>query len=157
MNAIASYLTSVVAAAILCATVKALFPESAAPGRVIRMVTGLFLAAVVIAPLTQLRLDGLTDYTAGFQADAAQAAAQGERDAHNALSAIIKQEAEAYILDKAKDFGAALTVNVTVSKESGLPQAVTLTGRVSPYGKTRLEEIITTDLGVAKEQITWTG
>lgn len=154
MEAIRQYLISVTAAAILCGIVKGLFPEKGTVGVLVRMMAGLFLTATVIAPLTRISID--SDFAFALEADARAAVAVGENAAAKSLAAGIKARAEAYILDKADS--PDLTVSVTL--DTGyppVPVGVVLRGRISPYGRSLLERIITEDLGIAKEQIVWTG
>ena len=72
------------------------------------------------------------------------------------MADIIKAETEAYILDKASQLNVELSVEVTIDEEN-IPTAVTLSGEVSPYARRQLQEIIESDLGIAKENQRWTG
>ena len=61
-------------------------------------------------------------------------------------------------MDKAKSFGAELTVEVRVDgSELPVPCAVRVSGSISPYGKKQLGSIIADELGIALEDQTWTG
>ena len=74
------------------------------------------------------------------------------------INAIIIEQLQAYILDKAADLGAELEVEILMPDDgSGQPQGVVLRGAVSPYAKTRLQQIIAEDLDIAKEKQQWIG
>lgn len=158
MDGIRQYLISLTAAAILCGIVKGLFPDKGGVGATIRLMTGLFLTVTVISPLVTISLGQLQDFGGGLKADAQAAVAAGKNAAMESVGTIIKEQTEAYILDKAEAFGGSLTVEVTLGTSNPpTPVGVTLGGAISPAGRSRLERIITEDLGVAKEQILWTG
>ena len=98
----------------------------------------------------------MPDFSLGYMGDAKDAAAMGENLARDSMADIIKEETEAYILDKAADLHAKLHVEVTVGEDS-LPTAVTLSGEASPYARRQIQAIIANDLGIAKENQKWIG
>lgn len=127
-------------------------------GTLIRMIGGLFLAFTVIAPITDLDMDVLMDLGNELSTEAEKAASRGQDLAADAMSEIIKQETQAYILDKAASYGAELTVEVEVNREeSAVPESVVLRGAVSPYAKAQLQQIMETELGIPKENQIWIG
>ena len=92
----------------------------------------------------------------GSHADAEDAAAMGENLARDSMADIIKEETEAYILDKAADLHANLRVEVAVG-EDNLPAAVTISGEASPYARRQIQAMIANDLGISKENQKWIG
>ena len=60
-----------------------------------------------------------------------------ENLARDSMADIIKEETEAYILDKAADLHANLRVEVAVG-EDNLPAAVTISGEASPYARRQI-------------------
>lgn len=158
MEFLRQYLLRIVAAALLGGMVRALLPKEGTVGAMTRLMTGLLLTAVVIAPLTKISLDSWQDFFLDLDTDAQAAVAQGEAATRDSLQAIIKSRVEAYILDKADSFGATLTVEVTMDEGTPpLPAQVRLGGSISPYGRAELETCMQEELGIAKEQIIWTG
>lgn len=155
MEALRQYILSVVTAAMLCGIVTGLFPSGAGK-QMVRLICGLFLAYTVLAPISRGKLPGLTDFSLGIPEEAAQAAAVGENLASDSMAEIIKSEAEAYILDKARSLQAEVTVEVSVNEEN-VPNSVTVSGAVSPYVRRQLQRILESDLGIAKENQKWTG
>ena len=83
-------------------------------------------------------------------------AAMGENLARDSMADIIKEETEAYILDKAADLHANLRVEVAVG-EDNLPAAVTISGEASPYARRQIQAMIANDLGISKENQKWIG
>lgn len=148
---------AVVAAAVICGIVRRLLGEKGTQGALAKMLTGIFLALTVVSPLAKIKLGGLADVIADHQAAGLSAAAQGEEMTRQALSQSIKSSTEAYILDKAAALGVELTVEVELNDEDvPSPCGVRLTGQMSPYAKRKLSGILTEDLGIEKEQQTWT-
>jgi hypothetical protein len=75
----------------------------------------------------------------------------------DAIRASIKARSEAYILDKAAELALSVEVEVTLSNdEIPLPVSVRVSGKASNYAKSRLQAIITQDLGINKEHQVWT-
>lgn len=158
MEGVRQYVISVVAAAILCGILKSILPGKDAMAGILRLITGIFLAFTVIKPLTRIELGDLPVLSFDYLTEAQIASADGEKIAADAMADIIKQQAEAYILDKAQSLNLQLTVTVTVSDGAlPAPVGVRLSGTVSPYAKSALARIIEEDLGIAKENQIWTG
>ena len=157
MESVKTYLLSIVAAAVVCGIITRLVGEKGTQGAMVKLIAGLFLAFTVIRPVADIRLDTLTDFTDLYTDAGVQAAAEGERMTKDALRSSIKAQTEAYILDKAAGLDLNLEVEVTVSQdEIPVPNAVRLSGKASPYAKSRLQEIITQEIGVDKENQLWT-
>lgn len=158
MDGIREYLLRLTAAAVLCGIVTGFLGKKGTLGAIVRLLTGIFMTLTVVSPWTQVRIGDFTDYFDDLSAQAANVSQDGERMAKDAVADIIKAEAEAYILDKANSFGAELTVEVSVdSSDLPVPCAVRINGRISPYGRTQLERIISEELGIALEDQIWTG
>ena len=82
------------------------------------------------------------------QVDEAQAEASAQ------MAAIITQQTQSYILDKADTLGVCLEVGVELNEEM-VPWRVTMAGEASPYARQRLEGIIQDDLGIPAERQVW--
>lgn len=158
MDGIREYIVSVCAAAILCACVKSIIGEKGPTARIVKLVCGLFLAFTVIRPVAQIRITDFALMTADFQQEAEAAVGTGEEFVRESLADIIKEETEAYILDKAKALAADIQIEVTVSHDSQpIPKSVCITGKLSPYAKVQLQKILEDDLGIPKEGQLWIG
>ena len=156
MEGIRTYLLGVIAAAIICGIATRLLGNKGMQGAMAKLLTGLFLTFILIRPIAELDIKSITDFTSGYSYEAEQAAAQGAAVTKEALAESIKSRTEAYILDKAAAMNADLAVEVTLSKDDiPVPEAVRLTGKVSPYAKAQLSHMILEDLGIDKERQTW--
>lgn len=156
MAALCQYVFSVTAAAIICGIVMSITQKSSIQP-ILKLVCGMFLAFTVVKPVTQIDLAELMEVSLPYSQDAVQAADLGENSSQEAMAAIIKDETEAYILDKAAALNVSLKVEVTVDGDPPVPTAVRLSGEVSPYAKQQLEQILYEDLGISKENQQWTG
>lgn len=155
MEALRQYVISVVAAAMLCGIVVRLFPSGSGK-QVGKLICGLFLAYTVLSPISRVDFSNLPDFSLRCMDDAEDAAAMGENLARDSMADIIKEETEAYILDKAADLHANLHVEVTIG-EDNLPAAVTVSGEASPYARRQIQAMIENDLGISKENQKWIG
>lgn len=157
MQPIAEYLLSVTGAAIISAVILRLLEGKGSAASIAKMLTGIFMAVTVIGPITQVRLSDALELLPDISADAQAAVSEGEASAKNALAESISSQLEAYILDKAAQLGVTLTVEVELSDDIiPTPARVRLKGNVSPYAKTRLQDILRSDLGIDKENQIWT-
>lgn len=155
MDGIRAYIFSVTAAAVLCAIVRTLTAGKGV-GWAVELVTGLMLTLAVIGPVTNLELPKWDELTTEFLAEGSAAAAYGADLADTAQSSIIKQQMEAYILEKAEELNLPITVEVSLDAQ-GLPVGVICSG-VAPSGsKAALSRIIAEDLGIPEEAQKWTG
>ena len=155
MEALRQYVISVVAATMLCGIVVRLFPNGSGK-QMGKLICGLFLAYTVLSPISRVDFSKLPDFSLRCMDDAEDAAAMGENLARDSMADIIKEETEAYILDKAADLHANLRVAVTIG-EDNLPAAVTISGEASPYARRQIQAMIANDLGISKENQKWIG
>ena len=151
-----AFILSIIAAAIICALVTKISPEKGLHAAMLKLTCGVFLAFSILYPVTGLRIGKIGNLAAGIEADGAQAVAVGEEHSKKILSSVIKQRTQAYILDKAASLNVQLQVEVTLSDDDiPVPVAARLEGKISPYAKASLQRILTEDLGMKKEQLTW--
>ena len=150
------YVLSVISAAIITAIISSFFNGKNAISGIIKLVAGLFLTFVIISPLTKLDFTTVNDYLEEFTLEGVEAASVGENIAKEAEGEIITGRVQAYILDKAKSYGAQLDVEVVLD-QNNIPVLVKLGGNISPFAKAQVAAIITEDLGISKEQQIWIG
>ena len=157
MGTVGAYLLSVSAAALLCGLVRYFPGKKGTSAAVGNMVAGVFLLVTIISPLTNIHEFTLENILDSWQEEAADAAQLGINEAKKAQNTIIKQQLEAYILDKATEYHADLQVEITLSKTgNAVPVAVSLQGAIAPYAKQQLQEMLENDLGISKENQQWT-
>ena len=155
MQGIKEYLLGVIAAAILCAIVTQLVSKESLPGAAMKLICGVFMLLALVSPVTQIRIRPSHIFSdLSLQADLITTAAS--ESSRESIAQIIKEQTQAYILDKASSQGVSLSVSVALSDgEIPKPIGVTLTGSVSPYTKKILSETIEKDLGIAAEAQIW--
>ena len=157
MRAIGEYIISVCTAALLCGILNSMMLKGPAK-EILKLVSGLFLAFCVISPVSNIRLPDLMAVSEELQLDAQSAADAGEEITDAALCESIIGQLSEYILDKAKSMGLYPEVEVILQTDgSYLPKAVYLSGEAPIVKRTKLIQEIAEDLGLAKEDVQWTG
>lgn len=155
MEGLREYLLRLLWAALVCGIVNRTAKGSVcAP--VIRLLCGVFLTVVLVQPLGSFSFDAPLQWTQGLETAAADAVRQGSREAQAQKEAIIKARLEAYIVEKAAQAGASVTADITLGGD-GLPQAVTVTGALSPAAKRQLRQVMTEVLGIPEVRQQWNG
>lgn len=152
------YILSVGMAAMITGILTSFTESKSTIGVLTRMVCCLFLAFTVIKPIGNLNYDQLEFFAHRYAEAGERSAASGEALANDALRELIKQETEAYILDKASSYRTKLEVQVTVGEgDTPVPESVRISGSISPYAKSQLQQILSDELGIPKERQLWIG
>ena len=155
MEHIREYLLSVTAAAIFCGLLKSLAANQGSTGGILRLICGIFLTLTLIRPLADIHPEDLDFFSDQIHQDAHAAVEAGEDYGKTAMARIIKEETEAYILDKALAFDTDITVEVTVSGDPPVPTGCFIQGKLSSYAQQQLKHILEQDLGIGEEAIQW--
>lgn len=156
MDDIRQYLLSVVSAAVISALAINVIGKKGIYASVVKLLAGLFLSITVISPWAKLQIGDLSSYLDNLELDAADVIAKGEYMAADAAGTIIKDQLEAYILDKASAIGIQVKVEVVLTDtDPPVPCSVTISGAASPYAKQRLQQMIADELGIPKENQSW--
>lgn len=156
MDSIIKYILQITAAAVLCAFVKTILPDSNTSGKMLRIITGIFLILTVLSPVLKFRLEGIDDFLSDFSVSADSVTADGQKMAGNAMASIIKSNTETYILSEARKLRLQIDVEVMTDQSNPpVPCAVIIKGNVSPYNRNELKGIIGRQLGISEENIQW--
>lgn len=151
-----SYVLSIIIAAMICAAASALLPAKTSVGQITKMLSGILLIVTVTSPLVNISFRHITDYLNDLSVNADTYVADGSVAAQKQLDSIIKENTEAYILDKASLMGLQLAVEVALDENNhSIPCSITVTGTLSPYNKEVLSSYIENSLGIAKEKQIW--
>ena len=151
------YILNIMIAAIFCAVASTLLSQKSAVGQIVKMLCGILLVVTAITPLVNISFRHITDYIEGLTIDANAYVSDGSLVMQEQINAIIKEETEAYILDKANQMGLQIAVEVVLDENNhSIPSYVTVTGTISPYTKEVLSGYIANTLGIAKENQKWT-
>jgi len=127
-------------------------------GGVRKMVFGLLLGFVVIAPLRTLELGDLVELPGAFYREGESVRDEAMDRTREDLRAVITGEVEAYILDEAASLGADIQVEgIELDPDTMIPVSVSISGQISAYDQNQLSGYINRELGVGKEGQRWIG
>lgn len=151
-----AYLIRITAAAILASVLRKLAPKGIS-GRGTRLGAGLLVIFAALSPLGEANLYAAAEkitaysYQAGFSEDTFQ------ENTNDLMEELIKENAEAYILDKAQAMGAEVQAEVETVVQDGcpIPWRVRLGGTVSREQQAELTRILREDLGIPEERQMW--
>lgn len=156
MNTIGTYILSVTAASILLSILLSLVDKKGTTHALLRLIGGLFLTFTIISPIANVDFNDLFEATWSFADHGNDIAAFGHEASQSELHSRIKQQCEAYILDKAASYQAQLEVDVVLSSDSiPTPHDVYLKGNISPSAKNALQQWIHDNIGIPKERQIW--
>ena len=154
---IRGYLLAVAAAGILVSLAAALLPKGAMH-RTGQFVGSLVLVLAVLSPVAQLDLPDMAKAISRARMEAREAVTGVETGNQEILIALIKEDCETYIWDKARDMGLVLE-EVVVTVEEGVgypyPTGVTITAGLAPAQQLALMEWIEETLGIPQEKQEW--
>lgn len=151
-----AYLIEITAAAILAALIRKLAPKSGA-GRGARLGAGLLVLLCLLQPLGRFYRDGTALFSRDWGQVDPMVSDEVGQEANRLMESLITQQAEAYILDKARAMGLEAEVTVTVWLEDRYPVPWAVTIRSDPTGqqKSALETEIQDALGIPPERQEW--
>ena len=155
MDSLMEYIAQAVAAALLCGIIVSMTkPRSG--GSIVRMLCGVFMTIVLIRPLAGTNVSFLESILPDITGDAEAVASEGAAAAEDIRREYIKQRVQAYILSRAKTMEADIQANVSLDEDC-VPVSVSIAGRISPLSRSRLTQIIASELGIPKERQEWIG
>lgn len=155
MDGLRQYVIAAVAAGLLCGVINHLTQTSGCR-EMVRVLCGVFMTIVLLQPISGFRDTSREFLFSGFEQQAEDAASDGVLAAAGMKEEIIKQQTEAYILDKAAAMGAEVDVSVTVGEDC-IPVSARISGAVSPLIRSRLTDMLESELGIPREHQQWTG
>lgn len=156
MEGIRQYLISIIAVATIISILLVFFGKNGTISAIVRLLGGLVLVFTVLSPLTKVQIGNWQDFYGSITSDASAAATQGQEMAANAAAAIIKEELEAYIQDKALQMQLQVDIHVELSDTyPPTPETVVVRGAVSPYAKKHLAQFLSENIGIPEENQLW--
>lgn len=150
------YLIALTAAAILGALVRRLAPSGGA-GRAARLGAGLLVLVTAFGPIASMDTVSATrDLVRRGYGDPLSSVEFG-KNVNELMTALITEQTEAYILDKAQELDLSLTAEVTakITDMYPVPFSVKLTGSPTEKQKQALTEIIAAELKIPEERQEW--
>ena len=156
MDAIRNYLLQILSAAIICSVITHWIPIKGSCGQIIKMLAGIFMTVTMLSPLIHINIQDADGYFGYFHDDAQAAVSNGLLLAKESTAAIIKEQTEAYILDKAAFWDMEISVEVTLNEsDPPVPIAVDIHGNVSPYAKRQLTQWLEQEIGIEEGNQRW--
>ena len=155
MDGLRAYILGIAAASMLCGVLIRLTRNSGS-AEIVRMLCGIFLTIALIQPLTgkKGRLWEATLPNVGEEA--AEMIAEGRASAEDLRKEFIKERLEAYILSRAGELGADIQAEITLGEDC-LPTHIRVMGTISPMYRSKLAQIIASELGIPRERQEWIG
>lgn len=156
MDSFRQYVLSLIASALICSIFKKILGVTGKPGSLTNVVCGLFMVITALSPVVNFDIPDFDSFTYPIFADAKKVSEAAAETAKADMCEIIKEEARTYVLEKAKSCNVDIDVEVSLDDEKLVPDRITVTGSVSPYDKTVLQDYICTTLDIPKERQIWT-
>ncbi|MBQ2412932.1 MAG: hypothetical protein II313_05865 [Anaerotignum sp.] len=149
------YAISVICSCVTCGILSSFFSESAMKP-LIKVLCSLFLIISVIVPFSNLDISELFFPAFEEMIDTEVILSHGEAIAREEAEKRIKENCEAYILNKAKQLGGNIMVAIQLNEES-IPAFAEIEGEYTEDIRRQLEISLESELGIAKENQQWTG
>ena len=154
---IRQYILSVVAAASICAIIGSVVGKKGSYGEIIKLLCGLFVLITAIAPWANIQIRQIGSFIESINEESLQAVNEGHLFTQQATAQIIKEQTEAYIMERAVSLGLDLHIEVTLDNaQPPQPSAVKIKGAASPFARQTLSRYICEDLGIPEEKQAWT-
>ena len=147
------YIFSIIAAAVCCGIISQILSDSKS-NAIIHLICGTILAIFILQPLSEISPEDLPISLPVDNDTAEYWAYQGETKAKEARAEYIKATCETYILDRARQLGGEIQVQVFLD-ENLIPAFTEIEGTLPPSKQTQLQNILTEELGIPKENQTW--
>ena len=144
---------SVIACALGCSIVSRIVSDGKGK-EVLRMLCGILLAMTILSPFAKVDPEELLKFSQWDLTGADVYIAEGEKMAAQAKMDSIKSSCETYILDKAKALDTDIQADISIN-DTGIPVFAELYGDCDPDVRSQLQRILTTELGIPKENQKW--
>ena len=155
MDGLREYVIRIVAAALISGIAIRL-TGGGGIGEIIRMLCGLFMSLVLLQPIIGRRELQWEFMLPQIRRQAEENVLEGVAAAEKIRQEFIMRQAETYISNRAAEMDTEIQAEIMLG-EDNLPESVVLTGAVSPLNKSRLTQIIASELGIPRERQEWIG
>ena len=155
MQEFRDYIFSLAVAALICGAIHLMAGDKSGVGKMLRLLSGIFMLTVVMKPAINIKLDDLAYYERYISLECEEAVTAGEQIAGEELKERIISQTQAYILQQATSLGCE--IHASVQLEDYVPASATIQGNISPYAKKILSGWIANNLGIPAEAQTWIG
>ena len=156
LTLIRDWIISLASSALLCAVLTEITPEGKVK-TVQRTVCGIVMAVAFFSPLLNLQYESGSVDLAAYEKAAAAISADGEKIADTLSRKYIEQECAAYILDKAQTFGCDASGAEVQVRWSSHGVWYPVSAEIYASYNSRLASSVSANLGIAEENIKWSG
>ena len=156
MTFLRQYLMSLITASIIVGIIASITKSKKSGTSIIRLVSGIFLSLVMLKPILKIEIQDYMDFYNDISLDASAVVDDGKNIYQTEMQTIIKENLEAYILDKASAL--QLDVDVDIFLSDGIPpipETIRISGNTSPYNKQVFQTFLADKIGLSKEQQIW--
>lgn len=154
-----AWLLALVAVSLLSGVLLSLTPEGAAR-RTLRFVCGLLLILTALGPVAKLDVDRLAGDLSRLRLQSDKTARAVEDGSVELMAALIKEQAEAYIWDKAAALGftpARVEAGIETAGDYPRPRAVRIAANCTAAQRQRLTAWIERELAIPSSEQEWSG
>lgn len=156
MSDIGQYILTITISATIVSIILVISGGKTLTASYIKLISSLFLTISILSPFIELRLDTISGFISSIDADASAAVNKGIESNRAQKLSLIKEQTEAYLLERAKQINADISVDIDFTGVNELsPTGVTISGEIAPYTKRQLIEIISHDLGIPEDAQKW--
>ena len=151
------YLLSVIATSLLSSVLLSLVPKGSVH-RTLTFLCGLAMLLTALGPVVRLDFDAMAQALSRTHLQAAEAAEGVTADNSELIADIIKEEAQAYIWDKADSMGASLSeveVEVQTDGTYPYPYSVSISGNCTAEQQDQLSRLLEEELAIPAERQEW--
>lgn len=154
---LAGYFLSIVAAAMLVAIAMKLLHDGHIQ-KIVALAGGCLILICALTPLIRLDFDSISLDFSGYLSNQSAELAQMQAESDAEVCRIIIETTQAYILDKAEQIGAVISVEVTPERAEGgyyYPAMVSVTGVTTASQKRELSAYLRDVLGIPESKQIW--
>lgn len=156
MTVVGSYLLHAAASCLLVTIVSGFLPKGAIRKNV-QICGSLVVLLAIAAPVLRIQAEDIARGLAALQLQIQDAQLDAKVKNSTYLEERIKQDCEAYVLDKATALELEITVELQLQEQDGCPYPyhILMIGYAEPWQKQALQETLESDLGIPKERQNW--
>lgn len=156
LETIREWILSLTASALFCAVLSEITPEGKVK-TVQRTVCGIVMAVSLFSPLLRMDFESYGISLARYKKAAQSITGEAEKISDSLSRKYIEEECAAYILDKAQSFGCAVSGAEVEVKWSSEGVWYPVSASIGCEYDSRLAASVEANLGIAEENLKWSG
>lgn len=155
MHQLGQYITTLTVVSLISGILLSLLQDGTIRS-LLRICCGIFLTVTALSPFVEIEIPAIPEMDCHYLTEGSRIADMAEQSAQTEMKRHIKALLEEYIYDMAQKEGADIRATICLDS-SGIPESVQLHGMASDPVQIKLQELITNDLGIRKENQEWIG